>query len=471
MNRTNESARVTLRLRIRAGMAISGPPLGPALGQYGVPIGPFCDSFNEQTQIFRSTVPLMVYLSLGWDGSYDYYIYMPPTTFFFKTMLKIERGTFSPPDVPTCSYFIKYLLLHVPLDKTSYLFAKVSSLCRGFYQEDVGVRRRYLHFFKKKGSFRSITPELLFESLDCYSIRELDINPVISFLELTDYFLANYDLLFLCLNYKEVLYNITGEDDLLQESATEEAEDVSLVEEEELEVEESREHFTASEEEDESDIVPVWYFDILGGDIEMENESVPMFFVCKVSDALLRLKRMELGIVIPASGLSLSCKPSELTFSDFEIANMVKELVYMELDVFAYNIHGFVFNHVLASGLCKYVENTLLPKALATWDIHSIKYISSAVWVEALPDNDANVFSFSMYVCSFFATQPEYFTDYNFRNIYTYYAAYRKLISQLKGQGIFLTRRGVSHSIRYESSLVRGLDMHRRVYRAELFNM
>jgi len=39
-----------LKLQIPAGKANPAPPVGPALGQHGVPIQDFCNLFNEETK-------------------------------------------------------------------------------------------------------------------------------------------------------------------------------------------------------------------------------------------------------------------------------------------------------------------------------------------------------------------------------------------------------------------------------------
>uniref|UniRef100_A0A669QEC4 Large ribosomal subunit protein uL11m n=2 Tax=Phasianus colchicus TaxID=9054 RepID=A0A669QEC4_PHACC len=53
-----------LRLLIPAGGAAPGPPLGPVLGQRGVPISAFCQDFNARTQAVRPGVPLRVRLTV-----------------------------------------------------------------------------------------------------------------------------------------------------------------------------------------------------------------------------------------------------------------------------------------------------------------------------------------------------------------------------------------------------------------------
>ena len=76
--------------------ASSGPPIGPILGQYGIPAGPFCKDFNERSKIFNDNVFVRVRISLFINGEYNFDILLPSDFYFIKVASEINKGANRP---------------------------------------------------------------------------------------------------------------------------------------------------------------------------------------------------------------------------------------------------------------------------------------------------------------------------------------------------------------------------------------
>ena len=86
-----------VRLHIKAGEAMAGPPIAPALGPHGVNIMEFCKSFNARTEALKGKGSVMpVRLTVFSDRSFDYEVGQATMTSMIKAMLKIKSGSATP---------------------------------------------------------------------------------------------------------------------------------------------------------------------------------------------------------------------------------------------------------------------------------------------------------------------------------------------------------------------------------------
>jgi large subunit ribosomal protein L11 len=78
-----------IKLKLKAQSATTGQPVGPLLGQYGIPLVPFCKEFNERTSNYNSDTEVFVILKLFVDNSYTFEIKMPSLSFLLLRASKI----------------------------------------------------------------------------------------------------------------------------------------------------------------------------------------------------------------------------------------------------------------------------------------------------------------------------------------------------------------------------------------------
>ena len=85
-----------IKLIIKAGSANPSPPIGPALGQHGVPIMDFCKQFNEKSSNHEKGLPLPVVITVYEDRSFTFIIKTPPATTLIQKKLGLNKGSSTP---------------------------------------------------------------------------------------------------------------------------------------------------------------------------------------------------------------------------------------------------------------------------------------------------------------------------------------------------------------------------------------
>ena len=81
-----------IKLNIPAGAATAAPPVGPALGQHGLPIMEFVKAFNEKTQDKTGNI-LPVVITVFEDRTFSFITKEPPVAEMIKKALGKEKGS------------------------------------------------------------------------------------------------------------------------------------------------------------------------------------------------------------------------------------------------------------------------------------------------------------------------------------------------------------------------------------------
>ena len=81
-----------IKLQIPAGKASPAPPVGPALGQAGINIGEFTNSFNDQTKDQMGDI-IPVIISVYDDRSFDFVTKTPPASRQILKAAGIPKGS------------------------------------------------------------------------------------------------------------------------------------------------------------------------------------------------------------------------------------------------------------------------------------------------------------------------------------------------------------------------------------------
>src|SRR5512138_2968362 len=82
----------TFTLQLPAGQATPAPPVGPALGQYGLNIVEFCKAYNAQTESQRGDI-VPAEISVYEDRTFSFVLKTPPASHLLAKAAGVEKGS------------------------------------------------------------------------------------------------------------------------------------------------------------------------------------------------------------------------------------------------------------------------------------------------------------------------------------------------------------------------------------------
>jgi large subunit ribosomal protein L11 len=80
-----------IKLNLDAGKATAAPPVGPALGQHGLPIMDFVKAYNEKTAHQTGNV-IPVVITVYEDRTFSFITKLPPVAAMIKKKLSLPKG-------------------------------------------------------------------------------------------------------------------------------------------------------------------------------------------------------------------------------------------------------------------------------------------------------------------------------------------------------------------------------------------
>ena len=87
-----KKVKTIIKLNLPAGEATPAPPVGPALGQHGLPIMDFIKAYNEKTADKKGQI-IPVVITVYEDRTFSFITKLPPVSEFIKKELNLEKGS------------------------------------------------------------------------------------------------------------------------------------------------------------------------------------------------------------------------------------------------------------------------------------------------------------------------------------------------------------------------------------------
>lgn len=87
-----KQVKTTIKLNLPAGEATPAAPVGPALGQHGLPIMDFIKAYNAQTEDKKGQI-IPAVITVYEDNTFSFVTKLPPVSEMIKKTLKLEKGS------------------------------------------------------------------------------------------------------------------------------------------------------------------------------------------------------------------------------------------------------------------------------------------------------------------------------------------------------------------------------------------
>ncbi|MFN4212542.1 MAG: 50S ribosomal protein L11 [Microgenomates group bacterium] len=84
-----------IKLNLPAGEATPAPPVGPALGQHGVPIMDFIKEYNARTAKQKGQI-IPAVITVYQDRTFSFVTKLPPVAALIKKKLNLQKGSGKP---------------------------------------------------------------------------------------------------------------------------------------------------------------------------------------------------------------------------------------------------------------------------------------------------------------------------------------------------------------------------------------
>lgn len=90
-----KAVKANLKMRLPAGRATAGPPVGSILGQHGLNLMEFVQAFNDQTKDMMGK-EVIVHLKVYEDRTFSFEIIGQPVDDMIREAIKIQKGSGKP---------------------------------------------------------------------------------------------------------------------------------------------------------------------------------------------------------------------------------------------------------------------------------------------------------------------------------------------------------------------------------------